>query len=510
MKKAVFVARGEAADPAVPAGQDSSSDEGSCPSDASPNDAQQPEKGFRDLAELRPRRAIRYTYSIRHPRTQTEVKVCRDAFLRIYGVSKTKLGTACNLAVNGPNAVVARKIMTKRTPVKYNRAKAFWWQLFDRFCQKPNEHTLLFPVNKPMKTLYAEYFQPWFLRTFPGVLSDDLPGYQTFVDARDDPSFSDVKKRPKHFHAQCGTCYRLKLRAVRCFANSYEENRWQKEMRAHDAAVRNWRGYVAQFTADARHSPHEHIVLFFDDTGSVDLPHCTNRGLKDIPTARLPVVPWLVQDYANGRDHYFYMLKNAYKKGGNRICTQLYHMLRAIKLAGNRASRAMKLTLVADNYNENKNNTLFAFLSHLVSNGWFDDIYLVFGEVGHTHNGDDAQHHIHNVIIGQYFNPTLVHWIDRYSTAWRSELTRPEPVLLHTMYDFDKYYARCIDRLAGFTRTEKDEVYVRGFHFARGTNNVVRCKISVDPAHERQTVSGRAQHRCFARVHDSGASSPPS
>ena len=196
----------------------------------------------------------------------------------------------------------------------------------------------------------------------------------------------------------------------------------------------------------------------------------------------MPIIPWIIQNLGAGKEHYSYMLKKAYKKGGNRICTQLYHVLRTIKMGGGPQARATKLTLVADNYNENKNNTLFAFLSHLVRLGWFTSIKLVFGEVGHTHNGDDAQHEIHNNKIGAYFNPTLVHWIKHYPLAWREETTRPVPVLLNAMYDFDAYYSTGLDELAGFTRTQADDAYVRGFSFQREPNGWVTCRISVDPA----------------------------
>jgi hypothetical protein len=39
---------------------------------------------------------------------------------------------------------------------------------------------------------------------------------------------------------------------------------------------------------------------------------------------------------------------------------------------------------------ENKNNVLFAY------NGWFDEIILLFGPLGHTHNGVDATHKVHS------------------------------------------------------------------------------------------------------------------
>jgi hypothetical protein len=36
-----------------------------------------------------------------------------------------------------------------------------------------------------------------------------------------------------------------------------------------------------------------------------------------------------------GRKHYVYTVKDVYKKGGNRWCTQMYFAIKAIKWSGN-------------------------------------------------------------------------------------------------------------------------------------------------------------------------------
>jgi hypothetical protein len=124
-----------------------------------------------------------------------------------------------------------------------------------------------------------------------------------------------------------------------------------------------------------------------------------------------------------------YTLKNRYKKGANRLCTVLYYYLRKVKHGPTDSRFARSLYLHADNYSENKNNVVLQFLSelgelqrthdmfifysnlllsnkclfrtlmHVVMRGWFDDIYVEFGPTGHTHNGTDAVHHIHNRVL---------------------------------------------------------------------------------------------------------------
>ena len=449
-------------------------------SDCSVGDSSEEDNKARDLVELlQPRR--KYVYELRRPGTNKTVPVCSYFFRAVLGVSADKLQTARNLAVLGPGARTAPRVRIGQPRVMYNRTRAFWWQLFDKFCQRPNNHTRLFPVNKPMQTIYDEYFKPWYKATYKSAMLS-APSYATFIRARNDEAFADVKRRPKHFHAQCGPCYRLRTAALRTFKNRSMEKKWLVRLHRHDKAIVDWRAHVAEVISDSSHNPHEHVALFFDDTGTVDLPHLTGRPLKDAPMGRLPIIPWLVQNVGMGDDFYFYMVKKSFKKGGNRLCSQLLHVLRSIKNGSGPAARAKKLTLIADNYNENKNNTLFAFLSHLVHAGWFDSIHLIFGEVGHTHNGDDAQHEIHNNKLSPYLSPTLAHWISRYPLAWRKEHSRPRAVLLHALYDFDSYYRDYLDELAGFTKTSRDDAYIRGFSFQRERNNWVTCRVSADPA----------------------------
>jgi hypothetical protein len=60
--------------------------------------------------------------------------------------------------------------------------------------------------------------------------------------------------------------------------------------------------------------------------------------------------------------------------------------------AGTRAAQARTLVIIGDNYSENKCNTDFGFCSELVCYGWYDDVHLMYGMPGHTHNGVDASH----------------------------------------------------------------------------------------------------------------------
>ena len=57
--------------------------------------------------------------------------------------------------------------------------------------------------------------------------------------------------------------------------------------------------------------------------------------------------------------------------------------------------------------------------------GWYDEIVLLFGPVGHTHNGIDANHKIHNEVVGRSASPTLADWVSQYEQSWIDPDKRP-------------------------------------------------------------------------------------
>ena len=177
-------------------------------------------------------------------------------------------------------------------------------------------------------------------------------------------------------------------------------------------------------------------------------------------------------NYASGEQAYVYTVKNRYKKGGNRLCTVLYHILRKIKYGDHECRNARTLYLHADNAPENKNNCFLTFMSELVQKGWFDFIILEFGPPGHTHNGRDAVHYIHNRIAGNFFSFTLGEFQSMWRHSWRKDGTLPTAVIADVQYDFAKRYENC-DTISGFTNTVFDTKAVYAFKIQRSTVNTI-------------------------------------
>jgi len=72
--------------------------------------------------------------------------------------------------------------------------------------------------------------------------------------------------------------------------------------------------------------------------------------------------------------------------------------------------------------------------------GWYDEIEMLFGPVGHTHNGNDAVHYIHNQIAGNFVSITPAELFTNYRHAWHSERTRPQPIILESQFAWTARY----------------------------------------------------------------------
>jgi len=153
-----------------------------------------------------------------------------------------------------------------------------------------------------------------------------------------------------------------------------------------------------------------------------------------MPNDKVYMTPFNLTNHGTGENIYMYDLKGKWKKGADRLCTILYTVVRRIKMKADDAcsetellqKKNRKLILMADNCAENKNNCLFAFCSELIARKWYDEIELYFGPVGHTHNGNDAVHFIHNQIAGNQVSITPAELFNNYQHAWRDPIKRPQ------------------------------------------------------------------------------------
>ena len=407
--------------------------------------------------------------------------VCRTYFGKVFNISNNKLAKVRHLLLNGSNASLnanKHRIPDKSVNEIYNICVAFWFDFFGK-CQSPRDGVRLFPVNISQKEVYNRFFVPWLPKA---GWQGPVPAFSTFKGARWARQFHDVQNRAKHQHNRCPTCETLSLRLLQGWSNSTEEAAYVADMQCHDVVVREWREMEKSLQMRARHSPRKYIVLSYDDTSKLGLPRLTNRSPKGMTHVRFNVVPFNITNHSTGQDAYIYTVKDRFPKGANRLCTTLYHFIRKIKWGEHECREARHLTLIGDNFGENKNNDVFAFACELVERGWFDTVELLFGPVGHTHNGNDAVHYIHNQLAGNYYSGTLMHYVQRFQQAWASERTRPTAAVLDAQYDWKALYAPLVDRLGGFTKTKHDPKIACAFQIQRAQTGSVEIRWKTNAA----------------------------
>jgi hypothetical protein len=322
--------------------------------------------------------------------------------------------------------------------LKAHRIRAFWRSYFPRISQVVRNGEKTLPNGTVIKLIYQNVFIKWW-RTGNYVDPEtnepiEAPALTTFLRQSKHHSFGHVNRKPKHTHLRCDLCAKLRIKNRKGFENDEDTEAYQQAYMAHQVDIDEWRDVEAFWKSEGVHEPFKNLVLMADDTSSVGFPWFTRRNLKGLSTTpRVHFVPWLFENYSTNEQVYVYSLKKKFRKGGNRFsrsqtcsthvvshcrwCSMLHGIVRAVKERDHKAASAKHLVFMgndcsiapshspqlclADNYNENKNNTDLAWATQLVSEGWYESVQFLYGPVGHTHSAIDATHNVHNVVASR-------------------------------------------------------------------------------------------------------------
>ena len=406
--------------------------------------------------------------------------VCYTYALAAFGVSKDKLTRARRLVAAGNTEVAHGNVHaiygTKRNVL--GRCVLFWREFFAIFCSTDAKSpgARYWSVDKCYRDIYTDHLTEWWVTHGYGR----LPSSSTFIAARFDDEFANVTRRKKHRHCRCDDCHALKEQALKGFVKgSATLVEFELRKRNHKTAIAAWRACEEYWNHRAQSAPAEVNVINCDDTIVCDFPHFTLRPFKSGASLQgVGFVPWLVDDVSRGRRTYVYSLKGRWSKGANRYCTNILRTVQAIKHdVSSEARYARKLVVIGDNFSENKNNTNLCFYCEMVMAGFYDDIELLFGPVGHTHNGVDRCHFCHNRALGKYYAGTLADWINLYPMAWRDGdgTCPPGAAYCDYQYDWERHYKPYSEPLEGFMKSKggEDPTKVCAFRITRGSTGQV-------------------------------------
>ena len=317
-------------------------------------------------------------------------------------------------------------------------ATAFWRDFFST-CQTADEVVYFWPVATQMEWVFQKKF-PKFCKTYFPTKS--VPSKSCMVSARRAREFDNIKNRKDHFHIRCYYCSLLGEERRIGFVTREQEEDNARQQAVHDEEVRLWHSAETSLSFKAMHSPGKTQVYKIDDTNALGVPHCSLRLPKSVAKLyKVPFVPCLLHDVNSNKKMYLYSLKGQHKKGGNRFCTTMFHAFKAAKSdPTSQAASARDAIIIGDNYNENRNITNMCFASEVVMAGWYDSITFLYGLLGHTHNGGDRDHRMHNQLVGKHYSNTLVEWIRKFPDGWPRAGTRPGVAFIDHQYDWDAYY----------------------------------------------------------------------
>jgi hypothetical protein len=134
-----------------------------------------------------------------------------------------------------------------------------------------------------------------------------------------------------------------------------------------------------------------------------------------------------------------YSLDRPWKKGANFMCTLLFHVLLAVKSSLGPASAALALQVFCDSGKENWNYTLLRFLGAIVLARWFGSVFLSSLVPDHTKNKQDQIFRSQHVYIEKHDVHSLPHLLSQFPGAYPGEMTRPTPVLIEAVGDFEDW-----------------------------------------------------------------------
>jgi hypothetical protein len=351
-----------------------------------------------------------------------DVAVCSSFYSQAIGVGETKM-VRVRLAVRAGNVRFIHGNQHKYYQTeaqKASRTRAFWREYYPIICQVVQDRNVVLPEGTIIGDIYRMTFVPWWEdRGFCDKEGSAIkpPSLRTFGKEGHHPDFGHVKYRAKHTHLRCSTCASLRAASRLGFRDGEDVDKYVAAFRAHQHDVKEWHATENYWRTSSSNNPHKYITVLGDDTSALGFPHLTNRDYKTVASKhRVKFVPWLFHNFASDMQTYIYSLKNKYKKvselfvsvlihardfqGGNRFCTMMTAILRAIKERSGPQSTAETFVFIGDNYVENKCNTDLAWANVLVSEGWFKEIQFLYGPRGHTHNGIDAYHNFHNTNVG--------------------------------------------------------------------------------------------------------------
>jgi hypothetical protein len=305
--------------------------------------------------DLRPwlnKQTKKIAYHLAHAETGEPVQVCCEFYMRSLGIHETKLkGVRAAVRAGHTNFVHLNKHKAYETKVlhaaflfncfhiqalKAARTRAFWRDYFHRICQVVSNEEIVLPNGTVLHLIYTNVFLDWWRRSeYAHPTTGELiepPSLATFHNQSRHHELGHVNRKPKHTHLRCATCATMRAEAQAGFANDEDTEVFERAYAEHQRVVKLWHSVEEYTRSLGAHQPSQYMVVLGDDTSAFAIPHFTSRDIKGVATSpRLKFVPFLFENVSTGEATYCYHLAKTFIKGGNRWCTMMHSICKAVK-----------------------------------------------------------------------------------------------------------------------------------------------------------------------------------
>ena len=361
--------------------------------------------------------------------------VCLTAFLLFHGISRGKWYAVRSTFLRGGTDFLHGNICSNR-PTPQTDIIVNWINCLV-YCQgdpSPNSDEIYLPMSVVKAILYEAFLDD--CKEDLQISTESCPSSYLFYKIFRE-RFAHVKWPKFTTLGKCDICTQIAVEMKHCTTQT--KRLLRKRKKHHLLQNTRDRTSLSSRVALSMRDPRIHLTLDQDYANQLQLPHQSyvpKSWLTKCHRPRLQIGGMI--DHGNSC-RFLFLHFGWYKHDPNLSLTHLYLHLADLRSRGLPSSI---FCLQADNcYKENKNKTTFAFLSMLVTVGWFTQIEMYFLSPGHTHGDVDRMFsrfgHLRKTINCDTPEDFITTW---KKLAYRNIVKAPAIKFVRFVYDWKGYF----------------------------------------------------------------------
>lgn len=379
-------------------------------------------------------------------------EVCRNFYLRARGMHHSHVLKLQNEFLHKKrthlSAVFDRYEQKDSKPSPKRDELVAWLKLFKKHVggePMPNEDVTILPYRNKI-SIFEEYQSDLESVGCPvgGTPAKSAYFYEVFDE--ESVRLKIRLQRDTGTMKKCSICdvYSTQLRSAKTWEERMQIKEWRRKHLEKQRLQRQ--KYYLHRKKSVGRGRKRYLSIIIDgmDQKKTDIPVMASTT-KDDP----PLTQRVIGVKVHGLRNYCFIVDDNLPGGANLICEVLRRVLLDLDARNELPTEKPTLYLQIDNCGENKNKTLFGFLTHLVKKNIFHKIKAGFLMVGHTHEDIDQMFSV----IATFLKRESVICPDRQSLfqaikdAFADESQKPEVFSLSCLdvFDYTKYYADYLD-----------------------------------------------------------------